>query len=500
MGRPPELATIPRGTMIPRILSSLLLLGLCSHGLIASEPSTLQEQAEFLAGIPLGKGSALSPLQKSPEYRRYQKELEDQWAFCRSVRYETMQQWGRDHLGQHPSTRGVLRYLFGGPDFLNAYAFFPDTRVMVLGGLEPVGEVPPPEALDPASLGGALRALEEALHTSLFCGYFITSEMKPQLVRGSFQGVLPVLYTELALTGNVIDSMAMVGPFGSPGVQITYHRQGGASQTLYYFQADLSNGRECRRFLAWLNDLGPGVSYLKAASYLLPLDSFSETRAFLLKTSSLILQDDSGIPFGSFLTGEWRIQLFGIYTDPLPIFKLKRNPSLAKAYASALHVGSLPFGAGYHVNACDANLLLAVSENATPPLGSLPPPVTPPALPAFSSPTPKPRPVRIRKALPVTVKKAIAVPTPASQLPAPTLPPTPLPTPSRMEADSLRNVIPSERSLTPTVAPEEVPMTESKTTGEQPSQAGPTLLPEPLPTPPVDPPMLPTTANGRPVD
>jgi len=468
------------------------------QGLQAADPrpSSLQEQAEFLAGIPLGKGSILNALQKSPEYRRHQQELQEQWTFCRKARYGPMQQWARDHLANVPSTRGVLRYLFGGPDFLNAYAFFSDTRVMVLGGLEPVGEVPPPEALDPASLGGALKALDEALHTSLFCGYFITSEMKPQLVQGSFRGVLPVLYTELALTGNVIDSVTMVKPFGSTGVQIIYHRPSGSPQMLYYFQADLSNGKECRRFLDWLADLGPGASYLKAASYLLPLDSFSETRNFLMRTSTLILQDDSGLPFRSFLPGEWRIQLFGIYTEPLEIFKRGKEQVLKEAYDSPLRVGPLPFGAGYHVNAGDANLLLALRSGSGSGAGSLPsgeiippiPPIqAPAALPAFSSPTPKPKPVPIRKALPVPVKKAIAVPTPRPPRPESISSPTPQAVPSQESARTEQiSMLPQETAM-----PEPSTIPETDAPESVLSEVAPAREPESS---------VPLTTSGKPID
>lgn len=509
-------------------MACVIAAALC-QGIQAADPrpSSLQEQAEFLAGIPLGKGSFLHSLQKSPEYRQHQKELQEQWAFCRKVRYGTMQQWARDHLANIPSTRGVLRYLFGGPDFLNAYAFFPDTRVMVLGGLEPVGEVPPPEALDPASLGGALKALDEALHTSLFCGYFITSEMKPQLVQGSFRGVLPVLYTELTLTGNVIDSVTMVRPFGSPGVQIVYHRPGGPPQTLYYFQADLSNGRECRRFLDWLADLGPGASYLKAASYLLPLDSFSETRNFLMRTSTLILQDDSGLPFRSFLPGEWKIQLFGIYTEPLEIFKRGKEPALKEAYESALRVGPLPFGAGYHVSANNANLLLALRTGSGSVSGQLPsgeiiPPIlpimptqAPAALPAFSSPTPKPKPVPIRKALPVPVKKAIAVPIPRPPRPESISSPTPQaaplqvpeaaekPTPLQSDVQEAPSsgmpalqTIPRNEQV-PMPPPQEPAMPETSTMPER--VAPESVMPEPaLPSEPES--TVPLTTSGKPID
>jgi len=387
-----------------------LLAGAALSGAVA-QVSTPQEQAEFLAGIPLPRASSLRPLQLSPEYRSHQDKVRSQWSFCRQVRYEAMRRWGSVYLANYPAARGVLRYLFGGPDFLNAYAFFPDARVMVLGGLEPVGEVPPPEALSPTSLGPALDAVDDALHTSLFEGYFITTEMRPQLTAGAFRGVLPVLYTELALTGNLIDAVSMERPFGSPGVKIMYHRPGGGSQTLWYFQADLANGKECRRFLSWLGELGPGSTYLKAASFLLPRDCFSETRNFLIRSSELILQDDSGLPYRCFLPGVWRISLFGVYTDPLEIFRLGRDPALAEAFDSPLRVAPLAFGAGYHVNGDDANLLLAVRDNAAILAENLQS-ATPAAIPAFAVLTPPPGRIRIRKAKPIPIRKAIPIATP----------------------------------------------------------------------------------------
>jgi hypothetical protein len=490
--------------MIPEILKPLPIL-LASAAIASAQmppvSSTPEEQARFLAGIPLPRQSVLAPLQQAPEYRAHQKTLQEQWNFCREIRYKAMQRWASDHLARYPATRGVLRYLFGGPDFVNAYAFFPDTRVMVLGGLEPVGEVPPPEALSPESLGPALQALDEALHTSLFAGYFITTEMKPQLAAGAFRGVLPVLYTELALTGNSIDSVSMERHFGSPGVRIIYHRPGGPQQTLWYFQADLSNGKECRRFLAWLGELGPGASYLKAASYLLPLDSFSETRNFLTRTSELILQDDSGLPYRCFLPGEWRLSLYGIYTDPLPIFKLQRDPALTEAYASPLRIGSLPFGAGYHVNSSDANLLMAVRENQAVGQPYIPP-VAPAAVPAFTTPSPTPRPakVRIRKALPVPIRKAIPVATPIPVLmPVISAPPivpqvvAPVVVPQQVTPHASAPIPPVQATVVE-APPPPVPPVEQPVPIPVPSAEGP-VAPVPVQENPV-----PLTGNGKPID
>jgi hypothetical protein len=343
---------------IPSLTLALLAL------LVSGKPdlkadSTPQEQAEFLAGLPLPPQSPLADAQQGEAYKSHQKELSDKWAFCRKARYEAMRKWGEENLGKVKGSREIVRYLFGGPDFLNAYAFFPNARVMVLGGLEPIGEVPPPEKLKPGMLGQSLASLRQALRTSLYCGYFITSEMGGQLHHGCFRGVLPVLYTELALTGNTVDSVNFEQPFGAPGVRITYHRPGNSEQTLYYFQSNLANGEPCHRFLTWLGTLGEGATYLKAASYLLHGSEFSQTRDFLLGTSSVVVEDDSGIPYRYFAQGGWNIRLFGEYVSPLPIFSGYAQRDFREAYKTPSYAGPISFGAGYHVVPAHANILLA---------------------------------------------------------------------------------------------------------------------------------------------
>jgi hypothetical protein len=339
----------------------LALISFLASGIpLVSADSTPREQAKFLAGLPLSPQSPLAAAQQEEAYKSHQKEISDKWAFCRKVRYEAMQKWGEENLGKVKGNKDIVRYLFGGPDFLNAYALFPSARVMVLGGLEPVGEVPPPEMLKTGMLGQSLASLRQALRTSLYCGYFITSEMGGQLHQGCFRGVLPVLYTELALTGNSVDSVDFEQPFGASGVRITYHRPGHSQQTLYYFQSNLANGEQCRRFLSWLGTFGEGATYLKAASYLLHGSEFSQARDFLLGTSTIVVQDDSGIPYRYFARGGWNIRLYGEYESPLPIFSGYAQKDFRIAYKTPVFVGPLSFGVGYHVAPSQANILLAV--------------------------------------------------------------------------------------------------------------------------------------------
>jgi hypothetical protein len=330
---------------------------------LAETSSSPQDQADFLAGLPVSGGTAVAALQKSSGYESHRNELAAKWDYCRKARWEAMQSWARKNLG-HSSTRGVVRYLFGGPDFLGAHAFFPNADVIVLGGLEPVGMVTPPETLAPAALEASLAATRQAISTALFAGYFVTREMNAQLRQGNFWGVLPLLYAQMALTGNKIVSVEMVRPFGSPGVKIGYRRGMRGTQTLYYFQANVANGAECGRFMSWLGSLGKGASYLKAASYLMHRDGFSQVRSFLLETSTLLVEDDSGIPFRHFDRGLWKIKVFGEYTQP--IFSGYYQNDFRDAYTTRANAGALPFGAGYQVLSDKANILVAMRNGEVP--------------------------------------------------------------------------------------------------------------------------------------
>ena len=70
-------------------------------------------------------------------------------------------------------------------------------------------------------------------------------------------------------------------------------------QTLYYFKTDLAGGGNSA-FLRWCAARGPGLSLLKAASFLMHGDGFAGVRNFLLQNSRVIIQDDSGIPLRAF--------------------------------------------------------------------------------------------------------------------------------------------------------------------------------------------------------
>ncbi len=138
-------------------------------------------------------------------------------------------------------------------------ALFPDAPVYILGGLESVGSIPAPNTLTPEAVAEGLDNLRKSAEVILSFGHFITKDMKAELDRTAFRGVLPLIYTFIALTGGEIVSTRYVGVGGDgvlresgeslsgsrgvlPGVQIEFRREGGAGvQTLYYVQANVAD-------------------------------------------------------------------------------------------------------------------------------------------------------------------------------------------------------------------------------------------------------------------
>jgi hypothetical protein len=142
---------------------------------------------------------------------------------------------------------------------------------------------------------------------------------------------------------------------GAPGVQITY----GGGRTLLYFQADLGNDglKENPGFVRLMHRFAPGITYLKAASYLLYEGYFSTIREAILDNSVGVVEDDSGIPFKDFNPAQWEIVPYGNYTGPINLFKDKNQPDLAAFYAKTPHQ-PLTFGSGYKFVAAESSLLV----------------------------------------------------------------------------------------------------------------------------------------------
>ena len=235
---------------------------------------------------------------------------------------------------------------------------------------------PPPDPLRIANLAGALGNLENAMKSSLETTYFITKDMKIDLLQQNLNGVLPILYVFIARADKSITNVAFGSLNGSgafqdsapgkkggiiPGVRINYiDNQSGSSQTLYYFTTDISDGgiKATPGFLKFCQRLGTGSSFLKSSSYLMFEQGFATIRNFILEHSNRVVQDDSGIPLAYFDPNKWSLRLFGTYLGPLELFKQHFQPKLRELFAQS-SPPPLEFGFGYRWNWKEANLMVA---------------------------------------------------------------------------------------------------------------------------------------------
>ena len=264
-------------------------------------------------------------------------------------------------------------YMFSGPDFLYADAFYSRATTYVLSALEPVGSVPDLMRLPRGGIGSTLYHIERSLSSILSFSFFITKLMRSDLHAGQVSGTLPILYVFLARSGKTIRDVSLIalddkgaayfanenaGPNATRGVRILFAASDGQERTLYYFSTDLSNsGVRSAGFLKFCGTLAPGNSLIKSASYLLHSGNFTTVRDFLLANSATIIQDDSGIPLGSYDPKKWRFFPFGRYAGPIAEFPARYQPQYAELFRRSQ---SMDFGIGYRWRSHESNLLLAV--------------------------------------------------------------------------------------------------------------------------------------------
>jgi hypothetical protein len=184
--------------------------------------------------------------------------------------------------------------------------------------------------------------------------------------------ILGYRYVRLDTNGRVVERVANYkapGRIGNKGVEIDFRLDAnGSVHKLFYFSVNLSDERlrEDQPFLAFLKGLQGMTTFFKATSYMPHDPAFSIIRERVLEGSSIILQDDSGIPYRFFDTARWQVQLYGDYTRPYGSFRWREEPDLRKAYESG---GAKPLGfhIGYGFSRVPSNLLLARRKPANSP-------------------------------------------------------------------------------------------------------------------------------------
>jgi hypothetical protein len=334
--------------------------------LSADDAARINASARGLAGIKATDGAA--SWEETPEWKDYQQGLDERWSYLNRVRLDAMRAWGNTELAGLRAQTGTVFYPFSGPDVLYADTLFPNSKVLLMAGLEPVGTMPDLAKLQQdGKLAPYLAQVKTSLFTILAASFFKTKDMKNDFNNQLVDGLMPAMIVFIArqnypITGIQyvsLDHDGMLHPrsdkSGAPGVQITY----GDGRNVLYFQADLGNDGQKNNpgFVRLMQRLAPGVTYLKAASYLLYEDYFSTIRDAILSDSVGVVEDDSGIPFKDFDPAKWEVVPYGAYTGPITLFKERNQPDLTAFYAATPHQ-PLSFGSGYKFTASASSLLV----------------------------------------------------------------------------------------------------------------------------------------------
>ncbi len=363
-------------------------------GLARAAEVTVDDTAKFLAGMQPSADSPLAPLTKDPSWQRHARFFDNAFGQLDQRQLAKIRAWSDSHLA---APKPTMFYMFSGPDFLYANAFYPKATTYVLSALEPPGQVPDLTRLPRGAMGAALYNVEHSLGSILSFSFFITKQMKTDLRAGQIGGTLPILYVFLARSGKTIKSVTPItldaegqvktgnenaGPNAPRGARILFAGSDGVEKTLYYFSTDLSNGGvKASGFLKFCSSLAPGNSLIKSASYLLHSGNFTTVRDYILANSATIIQDDSGIPLTYYNAKQWRFFPFGRYLGPIGEFPGRYQQSYADLFRRAEPIN---FGIGYRWRTGETNLLLAVK---TPNDGSAPVETT-----SSAEPPPPPRP------------------------------------------------------------------------------------------------------------
>jgi hypothetical protein len=331
---------------------------------IVYTPAELTAIARLLAGVdPQGASAGLQAVAKTDTWKAHRKASRygDRQL---QQRLQKMDQWQRSTLP--PARAGsALIYPFSGPDFVNAFALFPDYKTYVFFSLEPPGEIPALATMDEHQLGVLFSDLRGALNDLVALNFFITPNMQENLHTDSLQGTVAVLLAQMGLLGLSVESVEPYDPWpssaavaateGKPAlplhaVKIQFDDHHKVRRTLLYLSLDVSDSqlRFYPQFEPWLRSYVEPTVLLKSASYLLHGSNFRKVRTAVRERARLIVQDDTGMPYRLLRADGFQISLYGQYEHPVKLFENRYQKDLDDAFESAGNTDPVPFPFGYN--------------------------------------------------------------------------------------------------------------------------------------------------------
>lgn len=379
-----------RDLLFNRILPSALMVALACVFLSLGKPvyavpgemefnRRATATAQILAGItPNPYDSALKRFVETEAFKEHQQWMTNSWNQVRG-RIQTMEAWRGQEIKIGGAHKKNLLYPFSGPDFLNAYTFFPEHSRYIFFSLERPGALPDLESVTPAQFTRLLQDVRSAFRDIFERNYFITSYMTKQLTTPWIRGTVPVMATMMALMNRRIVRIEPLDLFPEltqaygiadakrprvlmRAVRIEFTNPNApGTQQLYYVSLDATDKalEFYPDFLSWIGQYKAATVLLKSASYLLHDNQFAKTRAALLDAADIVVQDDTGIPYRYISQNPWQAKLYGRYNRPIRPMTYGYQKDLETAYSSRPEQTPLPFPFGYHWRGQQSGLIIS---------------------------------------------------------------------------------------------------------------------------------------------
>jgi hypothetical protein len=359
--------------VIRHLLLSTLVLSLAGR----AEGGDLDDAARLIAGLPPAvESTQVAKLRESARYRRYRRLIDTAWPSFERGTLRPLSKWSHAEL---PRDTPFVFYPFSGPDIAHALEFFPSCPDFVLVGLEALGAIPDPAKAEVADVLRGLAGMEPPIRQLLGLKFFRTADMKTQLRAHRYAGTAGLLMFFLArMNQEILDARFVTlteagelvtapSPAEAEGVQITFRGRDRArpdeERSVTYWKANLSDKTWAadQSLFRFLDRQGPPVTLLKAASYLMFKKQFGHIKDEILRRSTAIVQEASGVPFRDLVNGPWSLRLYGRYSGVIPLFGIRRQPALLRAIAKESR-GPLPFPFGYDRTRRQSHLIFAESK------------------------------------------------------------------------------------------------------------------------------------------
>lgn len=306
--------------------------------------------------------------------QEYNKHVDVQYAGFQKDKIDPIKNWVNERkLIPDNKKCKTLFYPLAGADFAYANAFYKDVDNYILVGLEKPGYLPNFNSFNNTTLENYRSLIFNSLGVSMRSGFFVTKKMKVQFSQKYVNGTIHSLLFYLARSGNKIrkikhfiineDASLRVTEgkeaMASPGIEIEFLSPENKVKHMFYYSFDLSdNNPKLDHLFKWVSTFGEHHAMLKAASYLNANSFFKKTRNYILSSSNMLVQDDSGIPYKYFVDGKWEVNLYGVYKRVLPIFRGNLQHDMVAAYkdSTKLVTKDLPFGIGYNTAYGETNI------------------------------------------------------------------------------------------------------------------------------------------------